>query len=181
MKKTNWIYILISGIITGLLGTIGGAANTPKSIRRIGISVFLFLGINIIALLHGFWTPWLLLIGSIAGVFSIGYGVPGPDDAGSMLGRFWYKITKGNHFLTDVFCRGHIALMQTLPALSIAYARQRWGLYFIVAGLMIANDILWGAIVEREGEFEFLGIKLSWEEFYRYFGTGIGYTALTFL
>lgn len=171
------------GILTGLLGAIGGADKTPKAIRRYGISVSLLIIVNIILFFQGLWTPWLLLIMVLTGALSLGYGVPAEDgsDEGSSTGQFWYKITKGSHFWTDIFTRGSISLLKCLPAIPIVYARGVWGLYFIVAPIMILNDLIFGAIFQKQGSFKIFGLEVTWNEFLRFCGTGVGYITLTLL
>jgi cytochrome b561 len=79
----SWLAV-IPGILCAFLWAIGGSG--PKMVRRIGVP-------TVIAISLAFTNLWLLLIGlPLWGVVSIGYGMPGGTDRGSVLGRFYLKF-----------------------------------------------------------------------------------------
>jgi hypothetical protein len=79
----SW-WAIIPGVVSGFLWAIGGAG--PKMVRRWGVPA-------VVAATMAFTSPWLILaILPLWGVVSMGYGMPGPDDEGSALGRFYSKF-----------------------------------------------------------------------------------------
>jgi len=92
---------LASGLtasISGILGAIGGAGN--KKVRRWGIP--LTIASTSWGIEHH-WTAFLAF--ALAGPMSIGYGLPGGDDKGSALGRFWYRVCSQHHLSADILTR----------------------------------------------------------------------------
>jgi hypothetical protein len=164
--------LAIAGLC-GLLGSWAGADGTSKNWRRLGIPIVL-TPIATIALVIQF--GWLGLLGLSTFLLwpplTMGYGIPSPGDEGSPLGRFFYNLFNKNEFLANVFTRGTINLLCCLTYLIIPILTGAWLIYILCSALVIFNAILWGAIIENEGMFEFLGKKLLWEEFYRYAGLG---------
>ena len=134
MKKS------IVGLITlicGLLGALGGQIN--KKLRRIAIASIL----TVLALIYvRNW--WVLTIMSMAGVFSIGYGIPSSTDEGSALGQFWYNIFKNTfnwnqkkiEFFANIFTRGCIGFLIGLSLISIPIIKGNWFVYLLGWGLI---------------------------------------------
>ena len=125
----------LSGLpaILGLLGAWGGQQN--KWVRRIIIPLIF----TICALIE-LRSLWCLFIFTQIGFLSIGYGIPDKDwfddsmpcgDKGSSLGRFWYKIWKGNITLTNVFTRGIIGLGIALSFLVVPVLKWNWLVYLL--------------------------------------------------
>jgi hypothetical protein len=63
------------------------------------------------------WTPmfmisldfWLIPLAILCAIISsIGWGIPSVNDSGSTLGKFYYKLFKGNELLTNIATRGTI-------------------------------------------------------------------------
>ena len=78
----SWLAI-VPGIICGILWAIGGAG--IKQVRRFGVPA-------VMAGSLAFTSPWLLLtMIPLWGIISMGYGMPGPGDEGSFLGRFYMR------------------------------------------------------------------------------------------
>lgn len=100
--------VLVIAPFCGVSWTLSGMPGFDKYWRRIDCPGIIFITMAIC--LHSF----KVLIGwPIAfGILCIGYGTPSldPPDAGSALGRFWFKIFKQNKFWTNVFTRGTIYL-----------------------------------------------------------------------
>jgi len=97
--------ISLGGILWKLGGTYG------SSIRKIGVSIVISLICykytnNIITSLLTFGIGWLM--------FSVGYGIPDETDKGSPIGRFWYKICKGNYFWADILTRLTCGILYSL-------------------------------------------------------------------
>lgn len=130
----------------GLMYAIAGSDNTPKQIRRFGIPIlltfFTWLSLKNI---------WVLMMLSQIGVYHIGHGIPDPTDEGSVLGRFWYKIFKGNHLLTDYFVRGTKALLIAISCLVIPILKTSWPVYIALSVVMIGliASIAWRAFGKR--------------------------------
>lgn len=122
LKRIKIIKIMI---LTALLGAYGGQGQ--KEYRRIWIPTVLTI-LAVLQLRH--WLP--ILIMSMVGVLSMGYGIPCPSDPDpSALGSFWYKIFKGNHFWANVFTRGTIGFMIALSLIWIPIIKLNWFLYLI--------------------------------------------------
>ena len=102
---------LVIGAICGLLGAYAGADGTSKAWRRYGIPLVL----TAVGALFLHW--WALLFMFLPVVLSRGYGIPDPTDEGSTLGKFFYKIVKGNSFLANLYVRSVIGLGLALPLL----------------------------------------------------------------
>jgi len=166
MKNIKKIIIGIGSLIIGLLGAWGGAEGTSKGWRRWGIPGFL----TIIGLAFGnYWSPIIL---AWAGIFSLGYGIPGNGDEGSTLGRFWYKITGQNHLLADIFTKGTISIFLSIILAVIGLASGHLGSLVITVSLLIGSQLIFGGFWQIPGEFNFLGKKLTWNEFLRYLFAG---------
>lgn len=149
-------------IIAGLLGAWGGAEGTSKAWRRIGIPLILTL-----LALFTIKNWWVLTIMSLAGVLSLGYGMPTPDDPKpSKLGKFFYRLFKNNMWKATIATRATLGLLQGLAFLSVPIIKGNWGLYGIVCAVLVLVNAVFGgdAIIKNEGMFSFLGKKLLWEE-----------------
>jgi hypothetical protein len=187
----NLIKFCIAGAIgdvCGLLGALGGAENSNKLYRRLGIPLVLTILITLtLCLKFGIIGLFGLCTMLLFPILTIGYGIPswnGPnnsmDDEGSPLGRFWYKLVKGSITGPDtkaekkatILTRTTIGILFALVPLVIAILSHAWLFYIIIAKLIILNTVLWGAIIENEGMFMFKGKLLSWEEFLIYYGLG---------
>jgi hypothetical protein len=175
------ILIGVLGIIGGLLGAFGGAGGMggySKSLRRIGIASLITIVALIVSRFHSWWYLGLM---SLAGILSIGYGIPDFSDKGSVLGRFWYKIFKNSHFWANIFTRLTLAIALCVPALLIAWTTGSWEAYNRAVGAITANYMLWATIIPREGSITLFGRKLLVEEFLIYLGLTIGYLTLIFI
>lgn len=113
------VFILKFGVVATLivpicsvLWALGGSVN--KAFRRVGVAV---VPAALAAVLTGSAWP-LLAIPAAFGVMSIGYGIPStlPPDAGSLLGRFFFK-----HFPehADLFTRGTLYVLLALAFLPV--------------------------------------------------------------
>ncbi len=160
MNKIKKGYIFIVSLLGAFLGAWAGADGTAKAWRRIGISLLLtasalfFLSFN--------WT--CIFIMSLAGILSLGYGVPDDGDEGSDIGRFWFRIFKEDTFLTNIGTRGTIGLLECIPLVTIPLIRGNWFVYACCSVGLVLNNILWGALVPGEGMITIFGKKLLIEE-----------------
>lgn len=139
--------VKISGIpfFIALVGAYSGSEGTSLLWRRVCIPL-IFVAYTAFKT-HSWWS---LILMSIWGWLSIGYGIPDYKiprnymekeldanifniefDDGSTLGRFWFKIFKGNHFLTDIFTRGTIGFGISLSFLVIPILTGNWFSYFL--------------------------------------------------
>lgn len=64
-----WVFPL--GVISGVLGAMGGAENSSKLFRRLGVPFATCIAINSVN--HGFLLVWVALIPAVV-VVSLGYG-----------------------------------------------------------------------------------------------------------
>jgi len=159
MKKiklifTN-IYSFLLPIFGGIFGAIGGAGN--KGARRIMIPL------SLMGLAYADTESiYVITIMSMCGFLSMGYGIPGKEDKGSFLGRFWMKLTKNNHKLSDIFTRGTIGLLISFSLLSIPIIKHNW----LVYGLGSLGIILTNALISWRGFGTYYLFKkeLSWVE-----------------
>ena len=87
------------------------------------------------------------------GALSCGYGIPsyeniGSDeppiqtDKGSILGRFYYKLFKGNHKLADIATRGTIGKLIALSLISIPIINHNWLVYGICGEAIVLTNAL---------------------------------------
>ena len=151
-------------ILGGFLGCWAGAEGTSKGWRRIGIPLL----ITAVAYFT-FKNPLVLSILSLIGVLSIGYGIPSPNDPDpSALGEFWYKITK-NIQLTTVLVRLTLGLLQTLSLIALPIITKNWSLYFMCSFFIVAVNVIFGALCDKEGAIKLFGKELLIEEFLIYF------------
>jgi hypothetical protein len=163
---------IVIGIICGLAGSYSGADGTSKAWRRFGIPLFLsILSAFILKSFKGF----LNLLMSLS--YIQGYGIPDgppPLDQGSLIGRFWYKVFKGNMDEANFWTRATIGLIKSLVVAILSVAiTQNIVLRSMISSLIVLNTLLWGYFVKNEGMFKFLGKDCLWEEFYIYFGDAI--------
>lgn len=174
MKKySNLFKGFISTIVStigGFLGSYAGASNTSKQFRRIGIPCI------IASMAYGYTQNlWVLTIGLMILVLSIGYGTPSHNDEGSVLGKFWHKITKGNELYTNLLTRGTISILICLSLLSIPIIKNNWNLYKLCSlGIILSyTNFTWRDL----GTFKFLKKDLLWSEFIVYFSI-VGLSAI---
>jgi len=156
-------------IACGLLGAWAGAEGTSKAFRRFGIPLLLlaFAGFH----LKDMRVFWVFLM-SVP--FSIGYGQPGNDDEGSVLGRFcwklsmrlYYKIVKEPPQIpvkmvslwSNVLTRGTIGVLVCLSLLPIPIINGKW-LIYMISSLIIVG--VYATLSWRDlGMFEWRGKKL---------------------
>jgi hypothetical protein len=160
LNKIAGFFIPIFG---GVLGAIGGSGN--KGARRVGIPVILagyaYSRVENI---------YVVTICSMIGALSCGYGIPDENyltdptkDKGSALGRFYYKLFKGNHVLADIFTRGTVGVLIALSLISIPILKDNWIIYGVCSlGIILTNALLsWRNL----GTFKLFGKELSWVEF----------------
>jgi hypothetical protein len=131
-------------IFCGVLGAMGGAADSDKSYRRVIIPFAL----------GGFAygrteNIFVFSIMSMVGALSLGYGIPDVDylidgngDKGSFLGRFYYKLFKGNHKLADIATRGTIGKLIALSLISIPIINHNWLVYGICGEAIVLTNAL---------------------------------------
>jgi hypothetical protein len=166
MSKIKDLFNKIAGffipIFGGILGAIGGSGN--KGARRVGIPVTIagYAYSNT----HNLW---VITIFSMIGALSLGYGIPDDNylidptkDKGSSLGRFFYKLFKGNHVLADIFTRGTIGGLIALSLISIPIIKGNWIIYGGCSlGIVLTNALLsWRNL----GVYKLLNKELSWIE-----------------
>lgn len=164
LKKIFVIFPI--AILCGLLGAFGGADETSKNWRRIGIP--LILTIVALFVLKSWWT--LILLGIFIPL-SMGYGIPCHNDSGSLIGRFWYKYF-GESNRTNYFTRGTIGLIICLFTICIPFIKENWVTYLISSFGIISvyAGLSWRGL----GNFRFLKKNLTLAEFYTYLAVGFG-------
>ena len=159
MKKLKNFILFFGSIFAGLLGAWGGAEGTKKGWRRAGIPILLSV-IGIIVTKS--WIP--IIIGLWGFIFSLGYGIPDNTDNGSDIGRFYFKLTKGNHNLTDILTRGTIGLFFALVLAIIGIFKGNWGIFIITGPLCILGSIS-SLLFRKLGTFRLFNKQLTWDEF----------------
>jgi len=118
--------------IIGFLGSWGGQNN--KWVRRIGIPLIF----TICALIE-LRSLWALLLMSIAGWLSCGYGLPDMfegGDKGSFLGKFWFNILNvwnkpKRRIYADMLTRATVGLGIALSFLVIPILKWNWLVYLL--------------------------------------------------
>lgn len=162
-KKLSKI-ITSSGLvlIIALLGAWSG--QEKKWLRRFVLPTF----VTIYAY-FSLQNLWVFTCYSMAGVLSMGYGIPAfldnPKhknyDTGSFLGRLFYKIFKGNNQLLNAFTRFTIGILLSLSMLSVPIITANWLSYF-VGSLVIG--LVWGLVSWRgfgETRLKLFGKEIS--------------------
>lgn len=176
MKKILKIIVpFIFGVAGGFLGALGGQIGPLY--RRIGISVLLAIATTVaLVLKEGLWGIFGITAFSIWGVNSIGYGmpsfIPGYEDEGSAVGKFFYNLFKGNYKSARLAVRALLGFLKCLTILCIPIIIGgwiSWTLWGVLALLLITNSVIWGAVVDNEGEIKLKDKKLLVEEFLIYF------------
>ena len=150
------------GIITlgAFLGAISGQG--MKWLRR-----FIFPLIFTLYALYVVRSWWCITIYCMAGVLSIGYGIPELNgivtlsipkyfsDEGSVLGRFWYRKFNGDTMWANIFTRGTVGLLISITMLSVPILTNNWVSYFLGS---VGIILIW-ALVSWKG-FGEIPVKL---------------------
>ena len=136
MNKLKNILLKISGcslaLIIGFLGAFAGSAGTSKSWRRICIPVI--FTISAFIYLKSFW---VVLLMSMAGWLSCGYGIPDLYDEGSTIGRFFtmffrkYFDRQKAHRVANYFTRGTVGCLISLSFLIVPILKHNWLVYIL--------------------------------------------------
>lgn len=161
--------LLALGTVGGLLGAFGGAENTSKGWRRLGIPLIITL--SALCIMHNWW---VLSIMSMAGVLSMGYGmpcfIPYWEDEGSTLGQFWFKIASKigqdepkQYLFASILTRATIATFMCISLLSIPILKGNWLIYGLCSIGIISSyaTLSWRNL----GTFKFNNKQLSYSEF----------------
>lgn len=155
------ILLFVLFIVTGFLAAWTGAGG-QKFLRRYIIPVILtVIGLFIIKRFD------ILLLMAYCIPLSLGYGIPDPPDKGSMIGKFWYKLLKTDR-KAAIATRGTIGIIEAviISVIPFIYGNAgAWALWAWASTLVIANNILWGDLVDNEGEVKIFGKQLLIEEF----------------
>jgi len=165
-KLFNYLKSIIISLTCAPLGAFAGADGTSKAWRRIGIP-FVITGLAWNYLHH--WSVFSIF--SMIAILSLGYGIPDNTDNGSPLGRFFYRVFKGNHFLSDIFTRGTIGFLICLTLLSIPLIKSNWIIY-IIGSLVIKNVYVWLSWRDL-GTFILKGKRMIWSEAITYGTIGL--------
>ena len=157
-KITGVLGIFLIPIICGILGASGGSENANKAHRRWFIPLILS-GFAYVQLENA----WTISIMGLTLMYSLGYGVPGPDDPKpSILAKFFYDLVGGNLLWTNILTRGTIGIFVSLCFISIPIIQKNWKTYFVCSVCIILVNILlaW----KNLGVYELLGKRLQWSE-----------------
>lgn len=161
MNKIKSIFKKISSYLIvpccGIMGALGGADNSSKSLRRIFIPFALF-GFAFTQLEN----IYVITIMFLSFVFAIGYGIPDATDEGSALGRFWYKFWNKNHRLADIFTRGTVGVLASLALISIPVLKHNWKIYVLCSlGIILTYAFIsWRNL----GQYRLFNRNLNWSE-----------------
>lgn len=115
------ILAIIAALACAVLWAIGGAG-FGRAWRFVGVPLVALAVIALarvpVATIHAIASTGVAL-----GILTIGYGIPStqPPDAGSFLGRFFYKLAKQNGLKANLLTRGALALL-----LGLAYSPFAW-------------------------------------------------------
>ena len=166
----NKIGLFTLPVLGGLLGALGGADKSSKSYRRFIIP----------ALLTSFafgntQSVFVITIMSLSGALSMGYGIPSYTDdveetsydAGSFLGRFFYKLFKKNHLVADIMTRATIGLLIAVSFISLPIIKHNWIIYSACSlGIILTNGLI---SFRNFGSYKLFGKELSWVETINWF------------
>ena len=125
-KALTSIKTMLTTGLSAFLGAFAGAEGTNKNWRRFLIP----FGLSGLAYSH--LKDWrCILIMAMMGAFSMGYGIPDATDDGSALGKFWYKLFKGNKLWTNILTRGTIGFIVGLSLIWIPIIKGNWITYLL--------------------------------------------------
>jgi len=168
------LLIVLIGLTCGLLGSISGASGSKPFYRRILIPMILAsLATVVLVMKFGATGYWGITVMSLAGAFSLGYGIPDSTDEGSSIGNFWFYLCDKNHKVANILTRATIGLAESFALLSIPIIAHIYVYYLIAIVLLVGANVLFGAIIDDEGTFYFFGLTCLWEEFYIYSAIGV--------
>ena len=141
-------WFLLAAVCAGYCWARGGAKDQRKAWRRLGAPFFACLGIF---MQSGGWITFIPVIPAFI-VLSMGYGIPStqPEDDGSWLGRFWYKILDGEAQNANMATRQTIAALLWLSFIQLAWVDL---VAYILSGVILSVSTM--LVVSRvEGTFE---------------------------
>jgi hypothetical protein len=133
--------IKFSGIafLISFFGAIGGSENATKDLRRIGIPVTFFL----CCLWATKFNPWVVIILIQHFILRLGHGIPCFNDAGSLIGRFFYKLFNSNETFANIFTRGFISTLICVTFIIMPILKGNWFEYFYCsAGIILTFAFL---------------------------------------
>jgi len=151
-------------------GAFAGSEGTSKNWRRLFLPVItvIYAYIKMVFIIGWLKAFWMILLMARAGCYSMGYGVPSPNDPKpSALGKYWWNITKGNHLWTDILTRGTIGLMHSTVLLIIPIFVGNWVVYGLgCSGIILSGSLIswraWGSkkvkMLGKEYEFQWSDI-----------------------
>lgn len=108
------------------LGTYAGSHGTSKAWRRFAIPISFFL--LAIFTVKNLWSLTILLQYI---PFSMGHGIASQNDEGSRLGKFYFKIFKGNETLINIFTRGTVSFLLSLCFIGVPVIKNNWVEYIL--------------------------------------------------
>lgn len=175
LKETmNSMKCMLISALCAFLGAFAGAEGTNKNWRRFLIPFALS------GLAYGHLRDWrCLLIMTMMGAFSMGYGIPDETDEGSALGRFWCKISHQKVLLANIFTRATIGFMVGLSLICIPIIKGNWLTYLLCYQ---AIKIVYAFISWRNlGGYWFKGKYLLWVDSIVYGTIGLATTIMVYL
>ncbi|MCG3177015.1 MAG: hypothetical protein MOGMAGMI_01979 [Candidatus Omnitrophica bacterium] len=143
------ILAVIAALACAFLWAFGGSG-AGRAWRFVGVPLVALAAIALarvpVELLHA-----LASTGAALGVLTIGYGIPStqPPDAGSFLGRFFYKLAGQNGLTANLLTRGTLALLLGLAYLPLAWVSAQ--AYLAMVGVIVALHLV--AVYYIEGTF----------------------------
>jgi hypothetical protein len=169
------LFLVVLWCISGFLGAWTGSGR--GMVWRRAVLPLITMTIGILAL----WNAWMVLLMARAVVLCIGYGVPdpesssGPRDLGSSLAMFWWKVfTCGAGYTeedavrdTAIATRATIGILEGLSIIIVPIVSAgsgSWVLWLWAMLFICGNNILFGALVQKEGTVKLFGADLLWEE-----------------
>ena len=166
----NKVGLFTLPVLGGLLGAMGGADKSSKSYRRFVLP----------ALLTSFafsntQSVFVITVMAMSGALSLGYGIPSYTDdveetsydAGSFLGRFFYKLFKKNHLVADIMTRATIGLLIAVSFISLPIIKHNWIIYSACSlGIILTNGLI---SFRNFGSYKLFGKELSWVETINWF------------
>jgi hypothetical protein len=164
-KLFKQFYLSLLITFCSLLGALGGVVN--KDYRRFALPLILTL---YVMFKLPDWRVLSMLFMMLA--FSIGYGIPDyvqeignkagwgviyTGDKGSVLGRFFMNLFHNNTILSNLACRGSVAIIIILSCLSIPFIKHNYipyGVYSVIFLCLFAyiSWQSWGIIPFRGKE-----------------------------
>lgn len=154
-------------------GAYAGSKGTSKNWRRFFLPVIatVYSYFKLVFLVGWLKALWTIFIMFRASCYAIGYGVPSQDDPKpSKLGTFWWRVTKHNHFWTNILTRGTIGLGHSIILIIIPLLIGNWFIYGLgCLGIVLSYALIsWRPLGSKKIEIFGKKVELCYSDIIHY-------------